>query len=97
MIISGIDTDEFFFYLNKTFAIAIQNLILNPKEGVCDHPPQSENRNLLATEHLVDPKPICKLKFVYCAPVEKNRAYLSRFSHGGLTKFKNTFFPNRGI
>ena len=41
-----------------------------------------------ATEHQMNPGPVCKFQFCRCGPVEKkNRAlYLSRFSRGGPTK-----------
>ena len=48
----------------------------------------------IAPEHLLDPRPVLKLEFVRCGPVEKkNRAiYLSRFKRGGPMKFETTFF-----
>ena len=46
------------------------------------HPP-SENRDVSVTEHPVDPRPVCKLEFDRCGPVEKHRVlFLSwRFEH----------------
>ena len=40
-------------------------------EGGRNPPPSSENRNVSATKHPVDPKPVCKVEFVSCGPVEK--------------------------
>ena len=60
-----------------------------------NHPPPSENRDFSAIEHSADPKPVCKLEYVGCCPVEKEQNALSvlvKFSCGGLTKFKSTFF-----
>ena len=31
----------------------------------------SENHDFSTTEHPVDPRPVCKLEFVRCGPVEK--------------------------
>ena len=45
--------------------------------GGRNHPPPSENRVFSAPEHLLDPKPVCKLKFVRCGPVEKPQSALS--------------------
>ena len=73
------------FFLSGTIRVI-------PRWG-CNHPPPSKNRVFSAPTHPLDPRPVCKLKFVICGPVEKNRAlYLSRFSRGGPTKFESTFF-----
>ena len=39
-------------------------------------------------------RPVCKFEFVHCGPEgKKTRALsLSRFNHGGFTKFEDTFF-----
>ena len=61
--------------------------------GGDNHHPLSENRDFSATKYLVDLRPVCKLEFVPCGPVENNRAlYLSQFNCGSPTKFENSFF-----
>ena len=51
--------------------------------------PPSENRNFSATKHLVDLKPVSKLEFVPCGPVENPQCAM--FNRGSQTKFENTF------
>ena len=61
--------------------------------GGRNYHPLSENHYFSGTKPPLDLKPVCKLKYVHCGPVEKNRTlYLSWFNRGGPTKFKNTFF-----
>ena len=45
---------------------------LNPyqRETVCNHPSSSENHVLSTSEHPMDPKQVCKFKFVRCGPVK---------------------------
>ena len=51
-------------------------------------------RDFSTTKHLVDLRPVCKVRFVHCGPLEERRTlYQSEFNHGSLTKFKNTIFP----
>ena len=54
----------------------------------------SKSCDFSGTEHPLDLRPVCKLKFVCCSPGEKKtRAfYLSRLKRGGPMKFENTFF-----
>ena len=40
--------------------------------GGRNHPPPSENRVFSATEHRMNPRPVCKFEFCRCGPVEKN-------------------------
>ena len=47
--------------------------------GGAFHPPLSENRNFSRTEPPLDLRPVCKVKFVRCGPVEKNQSALSFF------------------
>ena len=65
----------------------------NSRKG-CNHPPPSENCVFSALEHPLEPRPVCKLKFVRCGPVEKKpRAlYVSRIKRGGPTRFETTLF-----
>ena len=42
----------------------------------CNHPPPSKNRVFSAPEHPLDLTPVCKLKFIRCGPVEKNKSAL---------------------
>ena len=42
----------------------------------------SENHDFPTTEHPVDPRPVCKLEFVRCGPVEKNATKQTR-QHAG--------------
>ena len=44
----------------------------NKHDGEGNHPPSSENRVFSATEHRMNPRPICKFKFCRCGQVEKN-------------------------
>ena len=48
--------------------------MLNPNlhVGGGNHPPSSENRVFSATEHRMNPIPVCKFEFARCGPVEKN-------------------------
>ena len=50
----------------------------NPNSrGGRNHPPPSENRVFSTSEHPADSRPVCKLEFVRCGPVEKNQRALS--------------------
>ena len=39
--------------------------------GGCNHHTPSENRVFSATEHRMNPRPVCKFEFGRCGPVEK--------------------------
>ena len=45
--------------------------------GGGNHHPSSENCVFSTTVHPVDLRPVCKLEFVRCGPVEKNQSALS--------------------
>ena len=48
-----------------------------------NHHPLSENRHFSGAEAPLDFRPVCKLEFVHCGPVETPRAlYLSWFNRG---------------
>ena len=51
--------------------------LINAGGGGCNHPPPSENRVFSATEHRMNPRPVCKFEFYRCGPVEKNQSALS--------------------
>ena len=57
---------------------------------------QAFNHNILCQRIGTSPGlniPVCKLDFVQCSPVEKNRAlYLSRFKRGGPVLFRKNIF-----
>ena len=68
--------------------------LLNPNwvELGGNHHPPLENRDFFESEHPMDLRPVCKLKFVPCS-VQKPRAlYSSRFGCGSPIKFEHTFF-----
>ena len=52
--------------------IYIWHLNPNYPGGGRNYHPLSENRDFSATEHPLDLRPVCKLKFVRCGPGEKN-------------------------
>ena len=56
-----------------------KHILFNPNEqGGGNHLHSSENHIFSAAKHPLDPRPVCKLEFVPCVQVEKNRAlYLS--------------------
>ena len=53
----------------------------------------SKNCYFSAIEYLVDLRPVFKLEFVRCGPIEETRVlYLSQFNCGSPIKFKNAIF-----
>ena len=57
--------------------LIILTLINRDGVGGNNPPPSLDNLDFSVTERLVDPRPVCKLKFVHCGPVEKNQSALS--------------------
>ena len=56
------------------------------------HPPPSKNRVFSAPKHPLDLRPVCKLKFVRCGPVEKDQSTLSVLAYSWWSKIKDAFF-----
>ena len=61
-----------------------------------NHHPASENRDFSATEHPVDSRPVCKLKFVRCGPASKKALSVSLQSWRTY-KVQEQLFPNSEI
>ena len=49
-----------------------QLTLINARGGLRNHHHPSENRVFSATEHQMNPGPLCKFEFYRCGPVEKN-------------------------
>ena len=60
-----------------------------------NHYPPLKNRDFTTTKDLGDPRPVCKLEFVRCGPVEKNQSALSASVQSWRTdKVREHLFPN---